>query len=154
MWAIWLHDERPPAGVESRDWLLLTNVAMATWRDAPERIGYSWVRPGTLSWHTMLTSGGSVEDGRREAAARSTPYVALLGVVAWRLCWRTHSNRQTPAAPCPTMLAAHAWNARATTIHRAPARRAVAPAVRQAVRALAQRGRFFGLLATVNPTFF
>jgi hypothetical protein len=96
VWAIWLHDERPPAGVESRDWLLLTNVAMATWRDAPERIGYSWVRPGTLSWHTMLTSGDSVEDGRREATARRTPYVALLGVVAWRLCWRTHGTRALP----------------------------------------------------------
>jgi hypothetical protein len=32
-------------GFESLDWLL-TNVAIATWLDATERISYSWVRPG------------------------------------------------------------------------------------------------------------
>jgi hypothetical protein len=63
-WAIWLHEERPPEGVESLDWLLLTNVAIATWLDATERIGYSCVRPGTLSWHKILKSGCSVEDCR------------------------------------------------------------------------------------------
>jgi hypothetical protein len=41
VWAIWLHEERPPEGVESLDWLLLTNVAIAAWLDATERIGYS-----------------------------------------------------------------------------------------------------------------
>jgi len=54
VWAIWLHEERPPEGVESLDWLLLTNVAIATWLDATERIGYSCVRPGIESWHKIL----------------------------------------------------------------------------------------------------
>ena len=86
------HEERPPEGVESLDWLLLTNVAIATWLDATERIGYSCVRPGIESWHTILRSGWSVEDGRLEEAERLKPYSALMGVVAWRLFWSTHIN--------------------------------------------------------------
>jgi hypothetical protein len=151
VWAIWLHEERPPEGVESLDWLLLTNVAIATWLDATERIGYSCVRPGIESWHNFLKSGWSVEDGRLEEAERLKPYVALMGVVAWRLFWLTHINRQTPAAPCTTILAEHEWKARSTTIHRSPTIPAVAPSVRQAVRSLAQLGGFLGLLATVSP---
>ena len=84
------HEERPPEGVESRDWLLLTNVAIATWLDATERIGYSCVRPGIESWHKILKSGCSVEDCRLEEAERLKPYLALMGVVAWRLFWLTH----------------------------------------------------------------
>ena len=93
VWAIWLHEERPPEGVESLDWLLLTNVAIATWLDATERIGYSCVRPGIESWHTILKSGCSVEDCRLSEAERLKPYLALMGVVAWRLFWLTHINR-------------------------------------------------------------
>jgi hypothetical protein len=73
-----------------------------------------------------------------------------MGVVAWRLFWLTHINRQTPSAPCATILAEHDWKALSTTIHRSPTRRAVAPSARQAVRSLAQLGGFLGLLATVK----
>jgi hypothetical protein len=38
VWVIWLHEEMPPAKVEPIDWLLLTNVAVATWQDTTERI--------------------------------------------------------------------------------------------------------------------
>jgi hypothetical protein len=93
---------------------------------------------GTLSWHKILKSGCSVEDCRLEEAERLKPYLALMGVVAWRLFWLTHINRQTPSAPC-------------TTIHRSPTIPAVAPSVRQAVRWITQLDGFLGLLATVNP---
>jgi len=116
VWAIWLHEERPPEGVESLDWLLLTNVAIAIWLDATERIGHSCVRPGIESWHKILKSGCSVEDCRLEEAERLKPYLALMGVVAWRLFWLTHINRQTPAAPCTAILAEHEWKALSTTI--------------------------------------
>jgi hypothetical protein len=73
-----------------------------------------------------------------------------MGVVAWRLFWLTHINRQTPSAPCTTILAEHEWKALYTTIHRSPTIPAVAPSVRQAVRWIAQLGGFLGLLATVK----
>jgi hypothetical protein len=104
VWAIWLHEERSAEGVESLDWAL-TNVAIATWLDAAEPIGYSCVRPGIESWHKILKPGCSVEDCRLEEAERLKPYLALMGVVARRFFWLTHINRQTPSAPCTTILA-------------------------------------------------
>jgi hypothetical protein len=76
-------------------------------------------------------------------AERLKPYLALIGVVPWRLFWLTHINRQTPSAPCTIILAEHEWKALYTTIYRSPTRRAVAPSVHQAVRSLAQLGGFF-----------
>jgi hypothetical protein len=61
-----------------------------------------------------------------------------------------HAIRQTPSAPCTTILTEHEWKALSTTIHRSPTVPAVAPSVRQAVRSLAQLGGFLGLLATVK----
>lgn len=144
VWAIWVHEARPPEGVESRHGLRLTNVAMATWRDATERIGSSCVRPAILLWHTILTPGGSVEDVRLSEAERLTPYVALMDVVARRLFWRTQCNRQTPSGPCPTILAEREWKALSTTIHRSPIGRTVAPSVRETVLWIAQLGGFSG----------
>lgn len=65
-----------------------------------------------------------------------------MGVVAWRLFWLTHINRQAPTAPRTTILAEQEWKALSTTIHRSPTIPAVAPSVRQAVRWIAQLGGF------------
>jgi hypothetical protein len=90
----------------------------------------------------------SVEYGDTCAESLTT---VRMSVIAWRLFWLTHLNRQTPAAPCTTILAAHEWKAVSTTIHRSQTIPQVAPSVRQAVRSLAQLGGFLGLLAMVNP---
>jgi hypothetical protein len=59
------------------------------------------VRPGIESWHKILKSGCSVTDCRLSEAERLKPYLALMGVVAWRLFWLTHINRQTPSGRVP-----------------------------------------------------
>src|SRR6266545_1620878 len=87
----------------------------------------------------------------REIPCAESLTTLRMSVVAWRLFWLTHLNRQTPSAPCTTILAEHEWKALYTTIHRSPTIPAVAPSVRQAVRWIAQLGGFLGLLATVNP---
>ena len=76
-----MHEDMPPEGVESLNWLLLTNVAIATWLGATERIGCSCVRPGIEPRHTILKSGCSVEDCRLEEAEYLKPYLVLMGVV-------------------------------------------------------------------------
>jgi hypothetical protein len=62
VWAIWLHEETPPPQVTPVEWLLLTNVAIQTWTDVTERIGWYCVRPGIESFHKVLKSGCTVED--------------------------------------------------------------------------------------------
>jgi len=151
VWAIWLHEETPPEQVEPIDWLLLTNVAIGTWQDTTERIGWYCVRPGIEAWHKILKSGCSVEDCRLEDAERLKPYLTLMGIIAWRLFWLTHINRQMPDAPCTAILAEHEWKALYTTIHRTPTTPATIPSVRQAVRWIAQLGGFLGRKGDGEP---
>jgi hypothetical protein len=126
------------------EWLLLTNVAIVTWADVTERIGWYRVRPGVESFHKVLKSGCTVEDCRLEDAERLTPYLTLMSVIAWRLFWLTHLNRQVPAQSCTAILADHEWKALYTTIHRTSSLPERPPTVRQAVRWIAQLGGFLG----------
>ena len=41
-----------------------------------------------------------------------------MGIIAWRLFWLMHINRQMPEASCTIILADHEWKALYTTIHR------------------------------------
>jgi hypothetical protein len=151
VWAIWLHEDTAPAKVEPIDWLLLTNVAIASWQDTTERIGWYCVRPGIEAWHKIVKSGCTVEDCRLEDAERLKPYLTLMGIIAWRLFWLTHINRQTPEAPCTTILADHEWQALYATIHRSPTIPATIPSVRQAIRWIAQLGGFLGRRGDGEP---
>jgi hypothetical protein len=144
VWAIWLHEPTPPAQATPVEWLLLTNVAIQTWADVTERIGWYCVCPGIESFHKVLKSGCTVEDCRLEDAERLKPYLTLMSVVVWRLFWLTQINRQNPEAACTTMLADHEWKALYTTIHRTPVIPARPPSVRQAIRWICQLGGFLG----------
>jgi Transposase Tn5 dimerisation domain len=151
VWALWLHEVAPGAGMEAVDWLLLTNVGVTTWADTIERIGWYGVRPGIESWHKILKSGCTVEQSRLEAAEKLMSYLTLMGVIAWRLFWLTHINRQAPSAPCRLILADHEWKALHTTIRRSAVLPDVPPTVRQAVRWIAQLGGFLGRKGDGEP---
>jgi hypothetical protein len=99
----------------------------------------------------VLKSGCTVEDCRLEDAERLKPYLTLMSVIAWRLFWLRHINRQTPDAPCTAILADHEWKALYTTIHRTPTLPDTVPSVRQAVRSLAQLGGFLGRKGDGEP---
>jgi hypothetical protein len=144
VWAIWLHEETAPARAKPIEWLLLTNIAVQTWQDAIERIGWYCVRPQIEQFHKILKSGCTVEDCRLEDAERLKPYLTLMSVVAWRLFWLTYINRQNPDYPCTSILADHEWKALYTTIHRTTTLPEQVPTVRQAVRWIAQLGGFLG----------
>jgi hypothetical protein len=151
VWAIFLHEDTPPEGIEPLDWLLLTNVPIESWQDATERISWYCLRPQTLSWHKILKSGCTIEDCRLETAERLKPYVTLMGIIAWRLFWLTHINRQMPEASCTTILAEHEWKALYTAIHRRADLPTTPPTVRQAVRSLAQLSGFLGRKGDGEP---
>src|SRR5215213_1013363 len=151
IWALWLHEDSPPATVPPIEWLLLTNVEVQTWQDATERIAWYCVRPQIEQFHKILKSGCTVEDCRLEHADRLRPYLTLMSVVAWRLFWLTHINRQEPESPCTTVLADHEWKALYTTIHRTTTLPEAVPSVRQTVRWIAQLGGFLGRKGDGEP---
>jgi hypothetical protein len=151
VWALWLHEQAAPHGVEPLDWLLLTNVPIQSWQDATERIGWYCLRSLIEAWHKILKSGCTIEDCRLESAERLKPYLTLMGIIAWRLFWLTHINRQLPEASCTSILADHEWKALYSAIHRRATLPASPPTVRQAVRWIAQLGGFLGRKGDGEP---
>jgi hypothetical protein len=151
VWAVWLHELVTPKGVEPLDWLLLTNVPIESWQDATERIGWYCLRALIESWHKILKSGCTIEDCRLESAERLKPYLTLMSIIAWRLFWLTHINRQLPDASCTIILAEHEWKALYTAIHRRAIVPPTPPTVRQAVRWIAQLGGFLGRKGDGDP---
>ena len=75
----------------------------------------------------------------------------LVSVIAWRLYWMTHINRQTPEASCVLVLAEHEWHALYATIHRTTHLPTQPPTVRQAVRWIAQLGGFLARKGDGEP---
>jgi hypothetical protein len=86
-----------------------------------------------------------------ETAERLKPYLTLMGIIAWRLFWLTHINRQTPETSCTTILADHEWKALYTAIHRQATLPATPPTVRQAIRWIAQLGGFLARKGDGEP---
>jgi hypothetical protein len=74
-----------------------------------------------------------------------------MSVVAWRLFWLTHLNRQAPTQSCTAILADHEWKALYTTIHRTAIIPNRPPSVRQAVCWIAQLGGFLGRKGDGEP---
>jgi Transposase Tn5 dimerisation domain len=151
VWAIWLHEDSPPATATPIEWLLLTNVPIQTWQDTTERIGWYCVRPRIEQFHKILKSGCTIEDCRLENAERLKPYLTLMSVVAWRLFWLTHINRQDPEAPCTVILADHEWKGLYTSIQRTMVLPDRVPSVRQVVHWIAQLGGFLGRKGDGEP---
>lgn len=151
LWALWLHEAAAPEGVEPLEWLLLTNVPIESWQDATERIGWYCLRFLIESWHKILKSGCTVEDCRLESAERLKPYLTLMGIIAWRLFFLTHINRQMPDESCTMILADHEWKALYIAIHRRASLPETPPTVRQAVRWIAQLGGFLGRKGDGEP---
>ena len=111
LYAILVHEESPPAGVEPVEWLLLTTVAVENLAQAQEQIDWYCQRWQIEIYHKTLKSGCRIEASQLETAQRLTRLIALYSLIAWRLLWLTHLARQQPEAPCTHVLAEHEWRA-------------------------------------------
>lgn len=79
-----------------------------------------------------------------KTAARLKRYLALMSVIAWRLFWLTHINRQNPEASCPTILAETEWQALYCSLNKTNDLPKEPPTVRQVVRWMARLDGFLG----------
>lgn len=148
---ILVREMNPPAEVTPLEWLLLTNVPVHTFAEAVERV--RWYR---CRWHIevyfkVLKSGCRVEECRLATAERLKRFITLMSIIAWRLYWLTHLNRQSPEASCVLVLAEHEWHALYATIHRTSQLPQQPPTVRQVVRWIAQLGGFLGRKRDAEP---
>jgi hypothetical protein len=151
LWAVWVVEEAPPAGVAALDWLLWTSVPTEDHAAAAERIAWYTCRWGIEVWHHVRTSGCAIEARQLESVAALRRGLALYSVIAWRILYATLLARTAPELPCTVLLALEEWQALYCAIHKTPTPPASPPTLRQAVRWIAQLGGFLGRKSDGEP---
>ena len=150
--AILVREEHPPADIdEPIEWLLLTNTAVPSLKEAGQVVGWYGCRWQIEVYHKVLKSGCTVEASRLQTADRLHNYIALMGVVAWRLHWLTYINRCDPNRPCTVVLTTPEWQALYLRIHKTMTFPKKLPTVHQVIRWIAQLGGFLGRKADGEP---
>jgi transposase-like protein/transposase Tn5 family protein len=152
LWAVWVVEPAPPAGVaEGLDWLLWTSVPVPDRAAAAERLAWYTCRWGIEVWHHVLKSGCALEARQLESVDALRRGLALYSVIAWRILYATLLARAAPDLPCTVLLAVNEWRALYCAIHKTPTPPATPPTLRQAVRWIARLGGFLGRASDGEP---
>lgn len=141
--AVLVREENPPGNVkEPLCWLLLTTVPVYSLEDALERVRWYRLRWQIEVYHKVLKSGCQVERTQLTTLDRLLPYLALFGIIAWRLFWMTLVARNEPDAPCTAVLTEHEWQALYAFHHKTDQLPQTPPTVAQVVLWIAKLGGF------------
>jgi hypothetical protein len=151
LWAVWVREEQPPAGVEPLDWLLLTTCPVLSLADAQERLAWYRVRWTIEVWHHVLKSGCAFEQRQLASAENLTRALALYAVIAWRILYGTLLARVAPEVPCTVLLDIQEWQALVCAVHKTPTPPSIPPTLGQAIRWLAELGGFVGRTGDGQP---
>jgi hypothetical protein len=142
VWAVWVRDLDPPAGIEPIAWLLLTTCPVGSAEQALQCVGWYACRWGIEVWHKILKSGCQIEARQLESAERLERCLTLYSVIAWRVLYATILARTIPDLPCGVLLETAEWEALYCATQRTPTPPEAPPSLRQAVRWIAQLGGF------------
>jgi len=101
VWVVRVWEAEPPAGVEPVEWLLVTNVPVASAADAWERVDWYARRPVIEEFHKAWETGMGVERLQLTTRERLEPAVGLMAVVAAFLLGLRDAGRDPGAAQRP-----------------------------------------------------
>jgi hypothetical protein len=107
LWAIYVLEENPPAGVEALEWMLLSSEPLADAADALRLVGYYQKRWVIEEFHRVEKEGCGLELSQLDDAADIARLAAVVAVLAIRLLQLRDLARCTdPASDTPAALAA------------------------------------------------
>ena len=107
--AILVREEKPPAGEEPIEWLLLTSLPIATFADCGSVVGYYCCRWEIEVYFRVLKSGCKIEELQFEHIERLQVCLAMYLIVAWRVLYVLMMGRQCPELSCAAVLAEAEW---------------------------------------------
>jgi hypothetical protein len=134
----------PPKGEKPVRWLLAATLSVESLEDALECVPWYAYRWTIERFHFVLKSGCKIEQRQLETVERMERAIPVFSIVAWRLLWLTLQARETPEAPCTSILADFEWKVLYATAHRTRQLPPKPPTLREAVRLIAQLGGFLG----------
>jgi hypothetical protein len=96
MWAIWVHEDTPPGGIEPLEWMLLTDLPINTPDEAWEKVLWYRVRWGIEEWHRVLKSGCGVEQRGFKKDEQLKRVLTFDLIMAWRILALLKLGRVVP----------------------------------------------------------
>ncbi|GHC13827.1 IS4 family transposase [Cerasicoccus arenae] len=93
-----------PQGRAPIEWKLLTDLPVASRKQAIEKLQWYALRWKIEVFHKVLKSGCKVEASGLRTAKRLIRLIATCCILAWRIFWMTMVNREEPQAPASIAL--------------------------------------------------
>jgi len=142
LYAVMVQEIQNEPDQDSLQWLLITNDPVLCLEDAIEKIKWYKARWQIEIYHKIFKSGCKVEDCRLETIDRLYVYLALFGIIAWRIYWLTHINRTHPKADVSLVLSKIEQEALSLLSSQRDKKKTQIKTVRQAIIAIAKLGGF------------
>ena len=141
--AVLIREESAPAGVKPIEWLLLTDLPVATFAEAATVVDYYSCRWPVEVFFRIYKTGCKVEEIQLESEDRLLPCLALYLIVAWRVHWLTMLGRTCPELSCDAVFAEEEWRSVWAIVLREPVPEA-APPLEVMIRLVASLGGHLG----------
>jgi len=151
LWAIQAREVHLPKGTTPILWQLLTTLPVICAAEAIECVRWYAQRWQIEVIHKVLKSGCKIEQRQMETAQRLERALSIDLVVAWRILALCKAARELPDDPISDWLPAAQWQTLWCYVHQRTAVPKTSPAIRQAVRWIAQMGGFLARKSDGEP---
>lgn len=151
VWAVWAKEESPPDGIDALDWMLITTTPTRTLEQAFERLAWYTTRWGIEIYHRTLKSGCNIEDRQLGSADNLKACLAIDLVVAWRVMYLVHLNREIPDVSADVYFSDMQWKALVAFATRKPEPPPTTPTLREVVTLVARLGGHLGRKSDGQP---
>lgn len=101
--------EKNPGTKEALGWTLITTLPVHNLEEAEEVMKFYRMRWTIELYFKSLKTGCNVEKCRLEEAEKLMKFVALCGIIAWRLMWLTWLQREIPGASGELAITMSEW---------------------------------------------
>jgi hypothetical protein len=143
-------ERAPAAGEEAVSWVLLTNLPVADFKAAAEKVQWYGKRWGIETWHKVLKSGCKVEDCLLETGERLSRYLTLFSIIGVRLMHVAYLARVQPDTPATEVFSREEIEALHVRVYKAlPSENS--PSLREAVRLIGLIGGHLGRKGDGEP---
>jgi len=91
-------EQAAPANRKPIEWKLITDLSVASRREAIEKLDWYAMRWKIETFHKILKSGCRAEESRLRTADRLANLISVFCIISWRIFWLTMINRTCPDA--------------------------------------------------------
>jgi hypothetical protein len=148
---VWVKELNPPPEIDALEWFIYTDLKVESIEDAEKIVSTYKLRWQIELFHKILKSGCHVEECRLGTAERLEKYLTIFSIIAWRILWMTHLNRQQPDLASNSFLTENEWKALYCRTYKTNIPSKEPPSVHEAIHWIARLGGFLDRKSDGEP---